>query len=157
MQVGHELLLVAARPRDGAPFALHPLIIGRSSFPTPAWDVNTPCHEVPPLSHYHTLLAYLTHPRSIPQTQYRRSRSGTLSPHLPTLSPQQHFFPLQSQDTTQSLSATLVTTVDLALGRLATHAFHRRSPPPPPITPPSPLLLPLPHKLSHTSLATRTK
>ena len=53
-----------------------------------------------------------------------------MHPFLHPLSPPPHMYPLYhplSQDTAQSLSTTFTATVNLALGRLATHAYHRRS------------------------------
>ena len=41
----HEVLLIAARAQDSVTHALYPVIIGRSSYPTPAVDYDTPTHE----------------------------------------------------------------------------------------------------------------
>ena len=71
----HEVLLIAARAQDSEMHALYPVIVGRSSYPTPAVDYDAPTHE----------------------------------------------------DTTQSLSSTLVRAANASLGRLAAHAFHRRA------------------------------
>ena len=41
----HEVLLIAARAQDSDTHALYPVIVGRTSYPTPAVDYDTPTHE----------------------------------------------------------------------------------------------------------------
>jgi len=53
----HEVLLVAARAHEEEPYALYPLVIGRSTYPAPAADADAPALDDTELSLSRALVA----------------------------------------------------------------------------------------------------